>query len=239
MTFATFMGTFSVFYLYLRRFYSHNASIIGLLFLQVTIPLSVTGEYMEGDFITLGFYALGLYLIVIGKDIYLPVMIGFAAINREQSAFLVFLYAIYLFSQRQVSRQKLSILFACFIVWFIAFMGTRLYFGFKPSQYTMSLHIAHNTDIPMLLTSIIPLWIVEVASSAVLCVLAFPRSNLFFRLSFLSLSVYVLLFFLNGNMWELAKFLPAFLVTIPMSLQVLTGEFVEKLPDPSSQTAAV
>ena len=232
ITLAAFAGVFSLLYLYLRKFFSQNASMIGLLFLQAVIPLSITfniGIYMEGDFIALAFYMLGLCLMVYGKDIYLPIVIGVATLNREQMVFLAFLYGIYLFSQPQVSGKKLAILTACFAAWFIVFMGVRMYFGFKPSNFTYALHISHNLDMGKLTRKIIPLWLAEVAPSIVLCVLAFSRSNRFFRLSFISLSLYAAMFFFTGNMWELAKFLPAFLVMIPMALQILTGEFVEKI----------
>jgi len=56
ITLASFASLFSFFYLYLRKFFSENASMLGLLLLQAVIPLSITfnlGFYMEGDFITL------------------------------------------------------------------------------------------------------------------------------------------------------------------------------------------
>lgn len=232
ITLAAFASAFSAFYLYLRKFFSRNAALIGLLLLQVVVPLSVTGYYMEGDFIALALYALGLYLMVSDNDIYLPAVVGLAALNREQSVFLVLLYALYLVGRRQAQGKKLVILASCFAVWFAAVLGTRLYFGFRPTRYTVAVHIAHNTDLGTLARSIVPLWIAEVASSVALCVLAFPRSGLFFQLSFLSLIPYAALFFLNGNLWELAKFLPAFLVLIPMGLQVLAGEYIEKAAGP-------
>jgi hypothetical protein len=66
----------------------------------------------------------------------------------------------------------------------------------------------------------------EVAGFVVLSIFAFKKSSGFYRLSFLSLLAYSVLFFLNGNIWELAKFLPAFLIMIPMGLQVVTGELM-------------
>jgi hypothetical protein len=58
-------------------------------------------------------------------------------------------------------------------------------------------------------------------------VLAFKRSIRYFKLAFLSLGVYGALFFVNGNLWEMAKFLPAFIIMIPMGLQTLTGQYIE------------
>jgi len=49
----------------------------------------------------------------------------------------------------------------------------------------------------------------------------------------MSLTVYGVLFFFNGNMWELAKFLPAYLILIPMSLQTLTGEYIPETAPPT------
>jgi hypothetical protein len=90
------------------------------------------------------------------------------------------------------------------------------------------LHITRNMEFKRLFMQIIPLWLAEIAGFALISILAFKRSNLFFKLSFISLGLYVFLFFFKGNLWELAKFLPAFLVMIPMSLQVLTGELANE-----------
>ena len=226
ISFAAFFTAFLFFYLYLAHYYSHSIAVLGIVLLQTVIPLSVTGFYMEGDFITVAFYALGLYLLVNNKDIYLPVIILLASLNREQSIFLAILYTIYIISNLGISKKRILILSSCIVVWFLGFLGTRFYFGFKPSIYTFSLHIAHNTNYYALTNFIGPLWLAEVIPSIVLCIAAFQKSSLFFRLSFLSLFLYTLLFFLNGNIWELAKYLPAFLVMIPMGLQVLSGEYI-------------
>jgi len=41
----------------------------------------------------------------------------------------------------------------------------------------------------------------------------------------------VIFFFFNSILSQLAKFLPAFLIMIPMSLQALTGESTEEKDD--------
>jgi hypothetical protein len=145
---------------------------------------------------------------------------------------------IYLISQQKIfDRKKILIVAVCFSVFLSVFFGTRLFYGFKPTQYTIGLHIAYNTDVGKLILSIIPLWFAEVVGLTILCTFAFRRSNLFFKLSFLSLGSYTALFFVKGNMWELAKFLPAFIILIPMSLQILCGEFVNETLDESSNVS--
>lgn len=208
------------------------------MLLQAVIPLSVTGYYMEDDFITILFFVLGLNLMFAGKDAFLPLVVGLGTLNHEQTIFLVALYGIYLVSQRKVNRRTVAVAAVSVAVFLLVFFGIRFYFGFKPTQYTIALHIAHNTDRHDLLFNILPLWLAEVAGFVVLCVLAFGRSGLFWKLSFASLALYTVAFLLNGNLWELAKFLPAFLIMIPMGLQTLTGELVSS-PAPETDRQAL
>lgn len=226
LTFMTFLGIFPSFYSYLQRDFSGTTPLIGVLALQVVIPLSITGYYMEGDFVNLLFYIIGLSLIRQEKDEYLPVLVGLGALNREQFVFILIWYFAYSIGQKRLTLRRVLLASASLLVWFAVYIGIRMYFGFKPSQYTIALHMASNTNMGVLFTSILPLWISNVAGFVILSILAFRKSNAFHRLSFLSLLVYVALFFVNGNMWELAKFLPAYLIMIPMSLQTLTGEFI-------------
>ncbi|MCA2002041.1 MAG: hypothetical protein LDL51_09270 [Chloroflexi bacterium] len=225
ISFATFLGVFFSFYSYLRYNFSQGASLIGVLLLQAVIPLAVTGEYMEGDFINLFFYILGLIFIQREKYRWLPLLFVVGTLNREQFIFLAVWCAIYLFAKGRMTLSKALLVLACFLTWSVVFAVVRMYFGFKPSQYTFALHVARNTDALNLFGRILPLWAAEVGGFAVLSVLAFRKSDWFYRLSFLSLLPYGVLFFLNGNMWELAKFLPAFLAMIPMSLQGMAGAF--------------
>lgn len=223
LAFITFLAIFFAFHSYLQTDFSERTSFTGAILLQVVIPLSVTGFYVEGDFLNLLFYILGLILIKRGKDRYLPILVALGTLNREQFVFIVVWYFLHLAAEKKLTTQKLILILLCATAWFAAYIGVRMYFGFKPSQFTTALHIANNTAN---LLRIIPLWTAEVAGFAALCLLAFRKSNLFYKLSFLSLIPYGALFFVNGNMWELAKFLPAFLIMIPMGLQALSGEFI-------------
>ncbi|OQX92004.1 MAG: hypothetical protein B6D58_05155 [candidate division Zixibacteria bacterium 4484_95] len=229
IVFFCFLGIYYFFYMYLRYLFSNKTSIIGLLLLQTVIPLSITGYYMIGDFITLLFYLVGFSLFFSNKDRYFPILIGLATLNREQIVFLLLFYVFYLFYRGQLfDKRKILIIIACVTAFLVAFIGVRIYFGLKISQYTIALHVARNTELKRLFLQIIPLWFAEIAGFVLISILAFKKSNLFFKLSFISLGLYVLLFFLKGNLWELAKFLPAFLIMIPMSLQVLTGELANE-----------
>jgi hypothetical protein len=220
----TFVALFNLLYVYLSRLFSPRAALIGLLIFQVVIPLSVTGFYMEGDFITVVFYLIGLILIQSGHDNYLPLLVGVATFNREQVVFLPVLYALYLISQRKFWSRKLIVVGASLVAWGMVYLGMHLYFGFKPTQYTPALHIAHNTSAGNLIGSIVPLWVVQVVPMVYLASLSYRTSPHFYQLAFLSLGPYTTAFFFAGNMWELAKYLPAYLILLPMALQAITSE---------------
>lgn len=221
---VTFLAIFICFHRYLWRGFGQSGAIVGVLLLQVVIPLSVTGYYMEGDFITLWFYTLGLALFRSGRVQYLPVIVFLGALNREQIAFLIVWYVIDLVAQRRLDRRGILLALASLLLWAVAMLGTRAYYGAKPTQFTTAFHIASNSNVHDLLTSIVPLWTVEVAGFALLSTVAFRKSDAFHRLAFLSLLPYTILFFFNGLLRELAKFLPAFLIMIPMALRgVLDG----------------
>ncbi len=119
----------------------------------------------------------------------------------------------------------LSIAIASCVSAVAVYFGGRYGLGFRPSQYTVQLHIAHNTD-PANLVKIAALWLAEVGGFIALCLLAFKRSGAFFKIGLAALAIYAILFFFNGNLWEFAKFLPAYLILIPMGLQVISNQYI-------------
>ncbi len=218
---VSFTGIFILFYTYLRRYFSHRTSLIGIIILQVVIPISVTGNYMIGDFITVLFYLIGLNLMVHRKDAYLPLVMLLGAFNRAQIIFLLVFYLAYLFEQRTL-RTHLHIVAQCVLAFIVGFISIRWYFGLQPTRFTIASHLDHN--IQYLIHSIAPRWLAQVAGFVVLSIMSWKKCGRYFALSFASLGLYFALFAIYGNLWEMAKFLPAFLVLIPMSLATLTGE---------------
>jgi len=227
-----FFVLFATFALFLRRLFSDKAVLVGLLLLQAVIPLTVTGFYMEGDFMTTAFYSCGLLAMVSGNEVFLPAIMAVSTLNREQMIFLAIIYAIWIFSQRRINRRTLSVLSASIVAWVVVMVGIRMVLGFRQSQYTMSLNIATNTEADNLFKLIAPIWLGEVGGFVLLCASVFRRSHRYFQLTFLTVFLYGTLFFFNAFLWETAKFLPAFLLLIPMALQGLVGEFPVEIPAP-------
>jgi hypothetical protein len=228
LDYITFAAIFFAFYVSLKRTtLTDPSAFLGLALLQVVIPLSITGYDVNGDFITLFFYLLGLNLVFSGREDYLPLVIGIATFNREQIIFLLAFYLAYRLGHPQgIDKRALRVVILSLVAFIAAYLSVRYVFGFKVNPATPQLAIANNTD-PQRLLYIALLWSAQVAGFVALCALAFKRSIRYFKLAFLSLGIYGALFFVNGNLWEMAKFLPAFIIMIPMGLQALTGQYVE------------
>ncbi|MEZ4824367.1 MAG: hypothetical protein R2942_19000 [Ignavibacteria bacterium] len=69
--FFCFFGIFYQFYIFLKRFFTDQTCMLGILLLAIVIPLGITSYWEDGDYYTLFFYALGLNLIFDRKDYYL------------------------------------------------------------------------------------------------------------------------------------------------------------------------
>lgn len=223
--FFVFLGIYSLFYLFLKLFYSEMICIIGLLMLQIVIPLGITSVWEEGDYYTLLLYVIGLNLIFRNEDYYLPVVIAIGIFNRDQIIFLLALYTAYLISENKLFQKKsIIIILASIALWIIIYYALRFKFGFKESVYT----IQHNTSTNYhAFWKIASLWICMVSVYVILCIKSFRQSSKFFKLALGCIGVYVIMFYFNGIMTQMAKFLPAFLILIPMGLQVFANEINE------------
>ena len=231
MIFFVFLGVYFLFYKFLRNFFTENTCILGLLLLQVVIPLGITSIWEEGDYITLLLYLIGLNLMFSGKEKFLPLVIAVGVFNRDQIIYILFLYAAFLFFNGRIKDKKAFVNAAiCVIIWGAGYLLLRNIFGFRESVYTIKHNVTTNINT---WKSIAELWIAMISVFAFLSIISYKRSNKFFRFALISLIPYVMIYFLLAIVSQLAKFLPAFLVMIPMSLQVLTNEYTG---DPLAET---
>lgn len=235
VSFATFVGIFWSLWRHLERYLSPTQALIGVLLVQVSLPLAVTGFVMEGDFITLLVYLLVLEVAHRDKPSLLLPLLLVGAFNREQVVYSLVFYAVIVWSQQGALRrdQLLGVLGGT-LAWALVFEGLRMYYGFKPTRYTPALHIAHNTSWLHLWRDILPLWFAELGALLFLMRRGWSRASLGLKRCCLALMPYFILYFLNGNLWELGKFLPAWLFIVPVAVQ---GLFAGKgTPDKSAGT---
>lgn len=224
LSFFIFTGIYFLFYAYLKFFFTESICIIGLILLYLVMPLGITGIWgEEEDYLTLLLYLIGFNLIFKSKEKYLPLLIAAGVFNREQIMFLIVFYFCY-----AAANKKLSSINTWMIIILSILLGAagiyllRLIYGFKETIYTFDWNVSENVRE---ISKIVSLWSVMVLPFVIMCLLSFKKSSAFFKYSFIAIGVYILAFFFNGFLTQLTKFLPAYLVFIPMSLQLLSKEF--------------
>lgn len=223
LLFLTFSFVYALMYSYFRRFFSEGASITGLFLFIILIPLSITSIWEEGDYITLLFYLAGLSLMFSGREKWLPLLIAVGEINRDQIIFLLAFYAAYLYLENRLwDRRAWLTMLLSVAAWLSVYLLLRLIFGFKVSVYTIAHNVSSNIS---LWKQILELWIVMVSVFAVLSIASFKKSSRFFKAGLISLIPYIMIFSVLAIITQFAKFLPAYLILIPMALQKLTGEY--------------
>jgi len=80
---------YCIFYIYLSRYFSAHESLLGLLFLAATIPLTFNNQFeIPTEFPEIIVFSLGLMCILDGRDWLLCLVILVGAFNRETTCFL-------------------------------------------------------------------------------------------------------------------------------------------------------
>ena len=204
------------FYKYLTIFFDKNISLIGVAMLHLFIPLSLTGS-LEGDFYTLMFYSIGLYCIFSKKDHFIPIIIGVGAMNRVQVVFIVVIYIVHLLRAGKIKR-NMPYVIASLIVYASVIYSIRHIFGFQENTYTFAVHIENNTHIGRWKCIIGPLYFAQFFGLFLLVIYKFKSGTKYLTDIALLVPLYFSLFFLKGNLWELAKALPAYFMLIPIAL---------------------
>ena len=221
LAFAAFAVTYQCFFGYLRQWFTQSNALLGCLLLFAVTPLTITG-FVDGDFVTLALVCLGLWCFCTGREMAVPLLLFIGAWNRIQILFLPALWLAHrLGSGRRMDRRAWTILALCAAAFVVPYVTLRLWLGDPGSVYTMRYHMVRNWQ--HLPTKILYVWApnVLVFLGLALCALrACPRQ---LQYSFALIPIYLAVFFVKGNLWELAKALPMYLVLIPMSLVALVG----------------
>ncbi|MBM4043603.1 MAG: hypothetical protein FJ279_00665 [Planctomycetes bacterium] len=219
IVFGSLAIAYGLFFACLRQWFDPRAALVGCLFLAAVVPLSITGYFMDDDFITLVLYALGFWLFMTARDSLLPFVVFIGTFNREQIAFLVVLWLAYHLANGTGGRRRtIAIALGCMLGFAVPYLSLRYLCGSAPTMYTISFHAQENLAH---LGRIAGSWSVQVLAFAVLALLGLRRAPAFLRYALATLPVYILAFFLKGKMWELGKALPMYLILIPLSLFAL------------------
>lgn len=227
-----FPAVFVFFYRFLRRFFSEAASIGGLLMLQAVFLPAISNIREEADFMNLMFCLIGLDLIFSRKDKYLPVVIAVGVFNSPRIIFLLMFYFAHMFYEGRLRDRKAYItVIACVVLWAGGYILVYNIFGFGETVSSLWQNLTASSS-----KTTQEMWIALISVFAILSIASYLKSSKFFRASLLMLIPYAAAYFLSEATAHPAQFLPAFLVMIPMSLQLLFGEYTgsetESEPEP-------
>ena len=205
---------------FLLEWFSETEALLGTVILAALIPSTVTGYYMDGDFVTLALYALGLLGFVRGRIRWVSLIFLVGGLHRMQLVFLAVLYVAFEAARgRLLERKVVQNTGAYLVIFGIVHYLVRDVRGDAPTDYTAFRHIYGNLH---MLPKIWGLWGSIVAPIAVLALVGFGRKPRFLQYAAVALVPYLAVFPFKGNMWELAKALPIFLILIPMALFTLS-----------------
>jgi hypothetical protein len=179
---------------------------VGVATVAILFPLTITGFWVEEDYITAACIS---WLLVIGIAhgsmlISLPIFIVLCLNRIEQAGFTLLLL--------MCIRPGIMIPFGYAMAMVYMLLSPRRDSSWKAFKLTMRKHMQNNTDRIYLGHNIMPLWIpmVVLPTLAIIpCIMYLPSPDIWIvRL----LIPYTLLFTYMGNMWELAKFLPFWII---------------------------
>ena len=184
--FIVFFGVFTLLYFYLKLFFSENVCMIGLLLMQIVIPLGITSIWEEGDYITLLFYLIGFNLMFRKKEYLLPLVVLFGVFNRDQIIYILAFYVAFLIGDKRLFTKKgILIIVMCLAAYFISYYAMRFYFGFKINYYVTEIQTSTNIGH---WKAIMGLWAEQVFVFLALCIISYKKAVRFSDYHFLVLS---------------------------------------------------
>lgn len=223
MVFIILFLTYFTFFVYLKIFFTESTSLIGALLLGIVMQLGLTGTlFPEGNLLSFLLFILGFLCMFKSKDYFLPVIFAFGIMNNAQTVFLFLFYVTYLISQNKL-RTKKSHFIILFSVMVMALTFLFMLKVFGDRVFIKNDFIFQNLSNPGL---IFQLWFAEIAFFVFLSIKAFNFSSLFFKLGLFIIGLYFILGFFYEPMNEPVRFLPVYLILIPMSLQILFDKSV-------------
>lgn len=217
--FIAFLLVYIVLYFFLRMFFSEITSITGLFLFLTIVPLSLNGVWPEIEVINFLYYILGFLCMFKSKDIFLPLIFAAGMLNDFSIIFLIVFYIVYKATQQKLlTKKSFTVVLLSVISIIIVFTALTWKFGFQGENI---IRISENFDN---IYSIFELWFTETIVFIVLSIMAYKSTSRFFKSAIVSLFFYLILLFIFSDMITLAKFFPAYLILLPMSLEILTNE---------------
>jgi hypothetical protein len=130
--FASFVASYALMFVYLRRWFSETHSLFGTTLVAATLPLTFTNSWAHPDHIAeLALFTAGCAAVAANRIWLTAAILGLATLNRETAVFLV---PLYLLTAASV-RERLAGAAVLAAEWAGIFIALRLWRGFVHYDY--------------------------------------------------------------------------------------------------------
>lgn len=227
---VTIYAAFAALHVYLRSWYSSEASVAGVLAAAAFLPLTFTNNWMHPDsFPELLLFTLGCLAVARGADGWLYPIVAVATLNRETAAFLVALWAFVRWGTLPIGVYLIRGA-SYTAVWAIVYAGLRWWRGLQHYDYWMlDQNLAVLRTLPAgfdpytrivgylgIVFLTIPLWLAIKGSSL-------PDAPAFFRRAIPVALLLVIVGLLFSAIAESRIFLPVVPLLLPGAVGVFAG----------------
>lgn len=190
------------------------------LFLFNSTIVAFHASFTVGDYLELLIFLMILHHTFSSNYKVVLFLLLVGVFNRFQTFYFLFFILFYFVSLNspnrfslKLTKQQIIFLTISLISMIGAFILLRYFMvGSKENYYTFLHHVTNNTNIHNLLKYTLPLWGGFLVLFIIISVATFKKYNLLMKYYLLLLIPYTFAFFLKGNMWELAKYYPAYVI---------------------------
>jgi len=205
-----------VFARYLGRWFDPRECVLGVLLLAWGHPLTAAYEAMQPtDPLNLLVFAVALELLAAGKDLWLVPLVAIGTLNRETALLIAPLVL--------VIRRRWGVALACGVVGLSVYLGLRAVIGLKAAYAP--------TNVIHFLRANVEDWAAWALVAAffnlafVFAVRGYRRAPEFLRRAGALAPALLVVYASVGYLREIRLLLPALLVTIPLTLEGLRGDY--------------
>lgn len=216
-----------VFYRYLKLFFSSAVSLIGTIWLDLALMMSMTSflgihVYETTDVCNILFMILAMHLMYLQKWKWLAVVLFVSMLNRETPAFL--LLPLWMMVYRNKSLFKWILI--CTLAVVLPYSGLKLFI--HPPQPTWFLTMYMNENIPFYEQGNLPAifisyakFFILLAGASVLAFSDYKDKNKFQKSFVVILPFYFVVHLIVAHVEEYRIWIPLFLFLIPLALESL------------------
>ena len=217
---------------YMRRWFSWELSLIGVLFVAGTLPVALADHYFQPwSILEVGLFAAGLLAIVRERHLVLALIVLLSALNKETAVLIPLAFLVTGFGANAggarvgplgIEPARVARFVGYVALWLAVFVGLRLLRGNAPQIHTIREILAMNTSSYKLTMTVLRggllfgfFW--------VFAALGLSRAPGFLRKTALVVPFYIATVIIWGIWAEVRLLMPLYAILVPLGLVFVDG----------------